>query len=123
MAHISKVAISEEVAEAIEYAKSYCLGDIEFIVKFHSETPDDWGDYIGRESLSKVTLDTVVRALYVGYVVEESPEEKIAAEIKFHDSASKAFPETNQGMYSKGYSDGLRKAVKLVGIENKEGEI
>jgi hypothetical protein len=72
-----KVKVTKEQAKAIEYLlskKSSYHGNISQVVKDHAECNCDWcGD---SSYINLMPLDTLIRALYIGYEVEKSNEEK-----------------------------------------------
>lgn len=68
-----KVKLTKEQAEAVVSA---CISwEKHQIVKIHLENPNDWCNDC--EALSGIKPDTIIRALYIGYEVEQSTEEKI----------------------------------------------
>ena len=70
---MKKVLLSKLEAEALESALEINGGDKANVVQWHAR--DLWESK--RAPLNDIDLDTVCRALYVGYEVEQSPEEKV----------------------------------------------
>jgi hypothetical protein len=70
---MNKVMISKEEAVALECALEINGGDKASVVQWHSQ--DLWDGK--REVLNNLDLDTVIRALYVGFEIEPSPEAKV----------------------------------------------
>jgi hypothetical protein len=67
------VMLSKIEAEAISSALEVNGGDKAALVHWHAQ--DLWdGD---RQPLNDLDLDTVIRALYVGFEIEPSPEAKV----------------------------------------------
>ncbi|MBO0961485.1 hypothetical protein J1P26_17400 [Neobacillus sp. MM2021_6] len=70
---LKKVMLSKEEAAALESALEVNGGEKGSLVHWHAR--DLWdGD---RAPLNNLDLNTVCSALYVGYELEESPEEKV----------------------------------------------
>jgi hypothetical protein len=70
---MEKAKLTKEQAEALELAKETWSKDI--IVCLHVErNANDWHKCKG---LNGMILDTLIRALYIGYEVEQTEQEKI----------------------------------------------
>jgi hypothetical protein len=81
-----KVLLTKEQAEALESALAVDGGKREQVVEWHLQ--DLWSGK--REALNGMPLDTIIRALYVGYELDKSPEEKLIAYIQeLHEQAVK----------------------------------
>jgi hypothetical protein len=66
------VKITQKQADAILHARGeYSDADI---VECQID-PMPWSS--GREALDGMSVDTLIRALYIGYTVEETPEDKV----------------------------------------------
>lgn len=81
MSNTDKVKVSKDVAEAIDrvvksYQRLFPENINETIIKGHIESPDGWRGE-GSEHINKLPLDTLIRALYIGYEVEQSPEDRV----------------------------------------------
>lgn len=59
-----KVILKRSVAEVIETMKNNATN--EFIVKTHANDNQKWSD----ENLNEISIDTLCKALYVGYDIE-----------------------------------------------------
>ncbi|MFC5528428.1 hypothetical protein [Cohnella yongneupensis] len=71
-----KVPIPRTVAEALQKVISNPFHDkAEEVVRIHARSSCDWSREVN--ALHDVSLDTVIRALYYGYTIEETPEEKV----------------------------------------------
>lgn len=82
-----KVVIKKDQAEDIE--ELLRIKSKELIVKQHLNGPGNWiADY---DSLNWMVTDTLIKALYIGYEVEKTPEEKLVEyykELKFNASSA-----------------------------------
>ncbi|WP_339306490.1 hypothetical protein [Paenibacillus sp. FSL R5-0519] len=70
-----KAKLTKEQAASLEDASKY--NDIEKIVRIHMDVPVTKAWMRGSVHLNEISLDTLIRALYIGYEVEMTPEEKI----------------------------------------------
>jgi hypothetical protein len=69
-----------------------------------------------RAPLNELDLDTVCRALYVGYEVEDGPEEKILKQYQEQNEFKSKFPKTE---YHDGHLDGIRITLDVFNIQVK----
>ena len=77
---MEKIILSKRVAVALEKALSNNLNNKEVILKIHSDVCNyDYKDWSGGnfQYLNELSLEQMAIALYVGYQVEETPEEKL----------------------------------------------
>jgi hypothetical protein len=81
---MEKVMLSKEEAKALESALEVNGGDKANVVHWHAR--ELWSNE--REVLNDLDLDTVCRALYEGYEIEPSPEEKIKT---YYDATPKGY--------------------------------
>ncbi|MGR6546306.1 hypothetical protein [Paenibacillus tundrae] len=70
-----KVKLTKAQAESLADASKY--NDTEKMVRIHMDVPVSKAWMRGSVHLNEITLDTLIRALYIGYEVEMTPEEKI----------------------------------------------
>lgn len=74
-----KPIITKQQAEAIEHWINNHIGGKESLIKGHINS----GSWIGpTEALNRMPLDTLIRALYFGYEIEASPEERLVEYIR-----------------------------------------
>jgi hypothetical protein len=105
-----KVTVSREVAESIEKARQH--HDNEWFVD---------GYYSGAVSaypgLFGLPLDTLIRALYVGYEVEKTPEEKVFEYLANLDRESESYfnHSQTQDQY-KAQANAVRCVLELLNI-------
>lgn len=89
----------------------------EWIVASHSMSPHSW---IGTSlALKELTLDTIIRALYSGYVVEETPEEQIKFLYEQADRNILAYSletESVDANWWHGYKHGMRDALNKLSV-------
>jgi hypothetical protein len=97
---MEKVLLAKEEVEALEAALEIGGGDKANVVQWHSTNIWD-----GKQApLNDLDLDTLCTALYVGYELEESPEEKV---LKFYEANAKS----NQIEFA------VRKTLELLNIQ------
>ncbi|MEH7503258.1 hypothetical protein V7152_14815 [Neobacillus drentensis] len=72
---MKKVLLSKAEVEALESALEVNSGEKAGVVHWHSQNLWDGN----RAPLNDLDLDTVCTALYVGYDIEPSPEDKVRA--------------------------------------------
>jgi hypothetical protein len=113
------VTVSREVAEAIKQTVD-CFGNYSEIIECHVAGPNDYLEDSGQEALNGLPLDTLIRALYVGYDVEKSPEEKLADYIEEVRCSIKTGVLTYANSYAIGKYDGLREAAEILGVKLPE---
>lgn len=87
---VELATLSTEQAAALESVKN--VHDNESIVTFHFEKSELWtGEWI---PLNELSIDTLCRALYVGYTTQKTPEELIKEKydeaVKFRNSSEVA---------------------------------
>jgi hypothetical protein len=70
-----KATLTREQVEAINHWLTNYAGGKESLIKHHI-ADGKWVD--GTEALNGMPLDMLISALYVGYEIEKSPEEKLA---------------------------------------------
>jgi hypothetical protein len=111
-----KVVLTKEQANAIEIGVNAYVGGKENFIKMHI-TDGFWSG--AQESLNGMPLDILIRALYVGYEIEPSPEEKI---IKIYQEAQ-VFYKKNiaeaSGSFHAGQLDGIRITLDLFNLNVK----
>lgn len=74
-----KVTVSREVAEILDQQRDNGLH--ESTIKYHAMEPEGWLE--DAAPLNGLPLDTLIRALYIGYEVERTPEEEVAEYLRF----------------------------------------
>lgn len=67
--------VSKEIAHALELVKEDHKNNFALIVEYHVEEFPEWSSELA--PLNTLSLDTLIRALYIGYEVEKTPEEKV----------------------------------------------
>lgn len=69
------ITISKEVAHALEIVKKEQNNNFQTIVEYHMDKFPEWSSEL--TPLNALSLDSMIRALYIGYEVEKTPEEKV----------------------------------------------
>jgi hypothetical protein len=104
------VTLTRAQADALEAATGiYCDHDI---IAMHVENPEGWSDGI-YAPLNGLPLRTVALALYAGYDVEETPEERIRA---YYKSAIMKIGANapHHNAFAEAYAEGQMHAVHFV---------
>lgn len=106
-----KVKLTKAQAESLEDASKY--NDIEKIVRIHMDVPDAKAWMRGSVHLNELSLDTLIRALYIGYEVEKTEEEQLF-------EAYEECPVVNGGRWAQSeniaaFRDGMTTALNIVG--------
>jgi len=74
---MTKVKVSREVAEAIEFQLERKRGDIDDLIARHAGHKNGFGKFYARSAiLDEMSVSQFASALINGYEVEETPEEK-----------------------------------------------
>jgi hypothetical protein len=101
------VLLTKEQAEALEFAKAKVKK--EDIVRWHVD--HIWTDE--EKPLRGLSLDTLITALYVGYEIEPSPEEKITKIYKEAQDFYKKYIAEASGSFHAGQLEGIRITLDL----------
>lgn len=115
---MSKVVLTQEQAKVLEKVKSSGDCSRDDIIRIHVTT----GWFKERVAMNEINLDTLVKAVYIGYEVEQTPEELLAKMYKeklspgFVSEVTKHFENIQQSYYS-GWHEGIRVALKTLGIK------
>lgn len=118
---MEKVKISKEVADAIRLwlLNHEESSKAEFIRVFTYDKGEWWEEY---KALNKIDLDTLIRALYIGYEVDLTPGDRL---LKLYNKVGKEYDDE----YDKEDSDceklrclssyriGIRDSVNILGIK------
>jgi hypothetical protein len=67
---MEKVKLTKKQAEALETVNHISKAEV---IELHIENPDGWA----HECMNGMNLDTLIRALYIGYEIEQTPEEQL----------------------------------------------
>jgi hypothetical protein len=103
---MEKAKLTKQQAEKLELAKEYNLR--EMIVE--QKTLGDIGNsLLYGTTLKEMPLDTLIRALYIGYEVEQTEQEKIQELWEFHIET--------QG-FKAWHKQGMIDALKILGRED-----
>lgn len=107
MTIIEKVKLTQEQKERIDILKSLETTNAD-MVRNHTE---GWNSP-NNKCLNEITLDSFIRALYIGYTIEKTPEEKV------FDYYSSYYVETITP-YNRGLMDGIRNTLSYLNIDIK----
>ncbi|WP_433748300.1 hypothetical protein [Paenibacillus amylolyticus] len=110
-----KVKLTKEQAEAVVYVTDNYNGQenpLEYIAGTHAIEPESWDDP-HTSPLRYMPLDTLIRALYIGYEVEMTEEEQLF-------KAYEECPVVNGGRWAQSeniaaFRDGMTTALNIVG--------
>lgn len=114
---IGKVTVSREVSEILEQQRDNGLH--ESTIKYHAMEPEGWLE--DAAPLNGLPLDTLIRALYVGYEIQLTPEEELAEFIDEHYGKHDPMFRKPSDDYHYGLSRGARKAAEILGVKLPEG--
>ncbi|MEK5085883.1 hypothetical protein MKY98_02890 [Paenibacillus sp. FSL M8-0228] len=107
---MDKAILTQAQAEAIDYFLTASHWTSEMFVRKHVENPHRWS--APRDVLNGVPLDTIIRALYIGYEVRQTMEERMLAHFK-EPKGYLAEYDTENVIYRKG----MAKALEIAGIK------
>lgn len=120
-----KIVLSKHVAVALGKALSNHLNNKEEVLKTHADISiNKNGKWIGGnfQYLNELSLEQMAIALYVGYEVEETPEEKLLNVWQSTwDEYNRITDFQNRpgGGYENGFAKGIEKAIDILGIQIK----
>jgi hypothetical protein len=77
---LNKVELNQAEVDALVSALEVCGGDKASVIHWHAQNLFDGK----RKPLNDLDLDTICRALYVGYELEPSPEEQVLKIYNFY---------------------------------------
>ena len=116
---MDKIILSKRVAVALEKALSNNLNNKAIVLKTHADIlfNEDLSRWKGDnyKYLNELSLEDMAIALYVGYEVEETPEEKIL--IKYEEF--KEYQELRLDDFEDGFCVGIEFCLDALGIEIK----
>jgi|GEM_PF-2673191 len=81
--YMEKVKLNQEQAEALEYVIN--RNNEKEIILAHANDPEGWLDKAA--PLKSLDFDVLVKALYNGYEIEQTPEDKLLEVYKKYESA------------------------------------
>lgn len=116
----SRVILTKPQAAALQSALAERV-TAENVLTVHAKYPNGWTAV--RAPLNGLPLRTVAFALYVGYDVEETPEERIKAKYKREEIAvmwACAGADGNAISYSNGYRDGIQFTLDALGVKIRD---
>jgi hypothetical protein len=112
MSKTKNVTVSREVAEAINYALNVAKPEdvIGWFVKGYWHASEV-------AVLDSLPLDTLIRALYIGYEVKKSPEHRLLTYIRDIVPEGTSVYDAFNISYLNGKADGAREAAKILRVE------
>ncbi|KAF6584971.1 hypothetical protein [Paenibacillus sp. EKM211P] len=108
---MDKAILTQAQAEAIDSIKAAYRWTAESFIRNHAANPRQWIEPYN--VLNGVPLDTIIRALYIGYEVELTIEEKLL-EIYREGLPYRAAPDVKSA-----FREGMKKACEIAGIKVK----
>jgi hypothetical protein len=110
-----KVVIPREVAEAIESVREVARASNEQILEARLDG-SKWFCELYTPLMEDVDFDTLVRALYNGYIAEQTPEEKVLEYFRSHETCTPELVDRYIGI-CKGVVDTLNLlGIKIEGV-------
>jgi hypothetical protein len=70
-----KVKLTQQQADALEKMFELGINTKSRIIELHVKLPDGWKDHC--TPLNDMDLDDLITAIYIGYEVEQTPEDKV----------------------------------------------
>ncbi|URJ45147.1 hypothetical protein MF628_004929 [Paenibacillus polymyxa] len=107
---MDKAILTQAQAEAIDSIQAAYHWTAEAFVRSHAENSHQW--VAPCDVLNGVPLDTIIRALYIGYEVRQTMEERMLAHFK-EPKGYLAEYDTENVIYRKG----MAKALEIAGIK------
>ncbi|MDY7990667.1 hypothetical protein UY286_08725 [Paenibacillus polymyxa] len=108
---MDKAILTKPQAEAIDSILTATHWTAETFVRNHAENSRQW--VAPYDVLNGVPLDSIIRALYIGYEVEQTVEEKLLAAYKA------ALPYQAPPDVQTAFREGMKKACEITGIKVK----
>ncbi|WP_226000923.1 hypothetical protein [Paenibacillus sp. BJ-4] len=108
---MDKAILTKAQAEAIDSILAATHWTAESFVRRHAENSHQW--VAPYDVLNRVPLDFIIRALYIGYEVEQTVEEKLL-EIYREGLPYRAEPDVKSA-----FREGMKKACETAGIKVK----
>lgn len=115
-----KVTVSREVAEAIGQDRKL-FDDPSGLVEAHVNNPN--GYYAGsyKAPLNGLPLDTLIRALYIGYEIQLTPEEELVEYIRKLENEMDNTDSVDVKQTYEYEIYGAEKAAEILGVKLPEG--
>ncbi|MEC0233566.1 hypothetical protein P4H71_04250 [Paenibacillus kribbensis] len=108
---MDRAILTQAQAEAIDSIQAAQHWTLEAFVREHAAKPHQWDAPC--DVLNGVPLDFIIRALYIGYVVEQTTEEKLL-EVYREGLPYQAAPDVKSA-----FREGMKKACDIAGIKVK----
>ncbi|MCF2717849.1 hypothetical protein LWE69_11725 [Paenibacillus sp. UKAQ_18] len=108
---MDKAILNQAQAEAIDSIQAAYHWTAEAFVSSHAENPHQW--VAPCDVLNGVPLDTIIRALYIGYEVELTIEEKLL------EIYREGLPCPTTPTEDSAFREGMKKACEIAGIKVK----
>ncbi|WP_348624245.1 hypothetical protein ABFT51_03270 [Paenibacillus peoriae] len=112
---MDKAILSQAQAKAIDSIQAAYHWTAESFIRNHAANPNQWIEPYN--VLNGVPLDFIIRALYIGYEVEQTVEEKLLAAYKA------ALPYQAPDDVQSAFREGMKKACEITGIKVKWARI
>ena len=114
---IVKVKLTKEQAKAIEIVKTNMIVSLNHELKnvlLGNINNREW--FHEYEPLNDMDLDTLIKALYIGYEVEQTPEEKVLEYYNKQDHQVSLGEQYHQGVQSGIYTTLILLGITIEGI-------
>ncbi|NEU27056.1 hypothetical protein G3M74_13215 [Paenibacillus polymyxa] len=108
---MDKAILTQAQAEAIDSIQAAYHWTAELFIRNHAADPHQWVEPC--DVLNGVPLDLIIRALYIGYEIEQTVEEKLLEAYKA------ALPYQAPPDVKSAFREGMKKACEIAGIKVK----
>jgi hypothetical protein len=107
---VELITVSKNVAEALDKVKEDHVNNFERIVEYHMDKFPEWSYEL--TPLNSLSLDSMIRALYIGYEIEKTPEEKVKELYgSYHVGAMSG------ERYDEGAQDAIERMLEIIGMK------
>lgn len=111
----NKVVLPQRVVEVLEDLKK-TWSNVEIITD-HANPEEYWSGT--RSPLNEVGLDDLIKALYIGYTIEQTIEEQLLERYKKHNEPKHSGRTELSDVYDKGVANGIYETLDIIGMKVK----
>ncbi|WP_339314633.1 hypothetical protein [Paenibacillus sp. FSL M7-0896] len=112
-----KVKLTKEEAAIVQSLLDEGRSSVEYTLKQQVFDPNQWSGKL--LPLRKLSFDSLVRAFYIGYEVDETPEERLIMLVQHYEQRLKTATSSQEAEFFDGKLKGIREALSTLNIEIK----